>query len=1145
MTAESRPVVFCSHASVDKPAVLDFARRLERDGLEAWVDRWEIDNGDDLVARLNDGLDRCTAGLVFFSRHTPRSVWVDTEVSALTYRAVHGLRVVPVLLEADAPVPPLLAHYVRRSVGEYEAIRDTLLGRRPRPKRGALPERRWDELLIRLTPDDGEIHVEVWQGGAVLADETVRRPALLDPSYRAPRTDQALTEVGRACGSLLLPGTTAEHLSVTLSDHRKGDRLDVVVEADPSLLRLPIETTRLPVPGLPLLVGLDGISVFRRPLAPPARLTPALPGPLKILIAVAAPDEGTTSAAVLDGERELARILRALPEHGAQARALEVASLEEITAALRRDSYHVLHLSGHGNTDGIMLEDEDGNPHVATPDAIAAAVGRGNHPLPLVFLSCCDPVTGDDTAPGLALGLLAAGLSQVVAMNGEVSDQYATELAARFYRDLADARDAEPAHALAQARRDLERERQQAAEGGAASVPEFDTATIYCWGSPQPVVGPGDLEPLRLRAAVVPSGPVPRLGVDDLVGRRAEVRESLRVLLDEPRSVRERGQRAGVTLCGVGGAGKSTVAGRVMARLAERGWVVAAVAGPLDLGALCSAVGAALDELDDDGARRLVGQLAEQADDKVRLARLGRAVKDHRLLLVLDNFEDNLYLGGETFAEPVTGAVVTALARSAATGRLLVTSRYPVGPLAGLLHDVRVVPLSRAQARKLLLRLPALDQLSGSDSAAVLRVTGGHPRLMELVDAAMRGNTSRLSSMADRLDRYAIELGVDLDRPRDDLDASMAVAIEVCLRDIALTDLIGELTGIERDVLMQVTVSTIPVAGEAVAAILPVEPAVIVAALERLVRLSVITPMRHGTFFVERWTAQGLKQLADPDEWRRRNRDAAHQRMVPPDERGVDLGDAMEAARNLVEAGEEQEAATLASRVAEFLQEIGQLVMLAGFAAEILAHLPLASQNARVLAEQEADAHQAIGFTDAAEARWRAMCSTLTRLADREPDRADYQRDLSISYERLGDLMVAVGRGEDAARYFQQSLDIRTRLADREPDRADYQRDLSISYERLGDLMEAAGRIDDAVSLYERSLPIAVRLAKNELHITRYQQDLHISYRRLTELLKAAGRHADAAHYQQLADDLSTHVPDIQHETPTERFPPAENHDEL
>lgn len=114
----------------------------------------------------------------------------------------------------------------------------------------------------------------------------------------------------------------------------------------------------------------------------------------------------------------------------------------------------------------------------------------------------------------------------------------------------------------------------------------------------------------------------------------------------------------------------------------------------------------------------------------------------------------------------------------------------------------------------------------------------------------------------------------------------------------------------------------------------------------------------------------------------------------------------------------------------------------------------------------------------------------------------------------LGDLMVAVGRGEDAARYFQQSHDIATRLATAEPDRADYQRDLSISYERLGDLMERADDLETAIDLYERSLPLAQALADNQQTQPGLQQDLLITLSRLAELYDDARQSEKSAQYR-------------------------------
>jgi Flp pilus assembly protein TadD len=66
-------------------------------------------------------------------------------------------------------------------------------------------------------------------------------------------------------------------------------------------------------------------------------------------------------------------------------------------------------------------------------------------------------------------------------------------------------------------------------------------------------------------------------------------------------------------------------------------------------------------------------------------------------------------------------------------------------------------------------------------------------------------------------------------------------------------------------------------------------------------------------------------------------------------------------------------------------------------------------------------------------------------------DRADFLRDLSVSYNKMGDLLRALGQGEQARASFQKSLDIAERLARQEPGRTDLQADLVVSLWRLGD----------------------------------------------------------------------------------------------
>ena len=81
--------------------------------------------------------------------------------------------------------------------------------------------------------------------------------------------------------------------------------------------------------------------------------------------------------------------------------------------------------------------------------------------------------------------------------------------------------------------------------------------------------------------------------------------------------------------------------------------------------------------------------------------------------------------------------------------------------------------------------------------------------------------------------------------------------------------------------------------------------------------------------------------------------------------------------------------------------------------------------------------------------------SITERLAAADPDNAEYQRDLSISHERLGNLAIASGDSATAEQPYRTSLSIAERLTAADPDNAEYQRDLSISHDKLGNLSQA------------------------------------------------------------------------------------------
>jgi hypothetical protein len=78
-----------------------------------------------------------------------------------------------------------------------------------------------------------------------------------------------------------------------------------------------------------------------------------------------------------------------------------------------------------------------------------------------------------------------------------------------------------------------------------------------------------------------------------------------------------------------------------------------------------------------------------------------------------------------------------------------------------------------------------------------------------------------------------------------------------------------------------------------------------------------------------------------------------------------------------------------------------------------------------------------------------------------------------MSYNRVGDLYRALGRGEEARDAYLKDLAIAERLAQAEPDRADYQVDLAISLTRVG---IAGGSF--AREPLERALAILLTLQK-------------------------------------------------------------------
>jgi hypothetical protein len=91
-------------------------------------------------------------------------------------------------------------------------------------------------------------------------------------------------------------------------------------------------------------------------------------------------------------------------------------------------------------------------------------------------------------------------------------------------------------------------------------------------------------------------------------------------------------------------------------------------------------------------------------------------------------------------------------------------------------------------------------------------------------------------------------------------------------------------------------------------------------------------------------------------------------------------------------------------------------------------------------------------------------------------------------------VLVAQGNLPEALKSYQAGLAIADRLAKSDPGNAGWRRDLSVSYDRVGDVLVKQGNLAEALKSYRAGLEIRERLAASDAANTDWQRDLTVSY---------------------------------------------------
>ena len=153
------------------------------------------------------------------------------------------------------------------------------------------------------------------------------------------------------------------------------------------------------------------------------------------------------------------------------------------------------------------------------------------------------------------------------------------------------------------------------------------------------------------------------------------------------------------------------------------------------------------------------------------------------------------------------------------------------------------------------------------------------------------------------------------------------------------------------------------------------------------------------------------------------------------------------------------------------------------------------------------------------------------RLVEAAPDNLLWRHDLATSLERLGLVLTDLGRRDAAHEAYVKAIDIGEDLIKRATKRPEWQRDTAATLVRDGELLAKLERLDQAVTAFRRALELREQLALTQEEAF-WQRELEDAYRRARSALLQSGRVSEALETAEQQLLATSFAPDSESDKP-------------